>query len=148
MSLVENLVNQISTNGLGGVTKPQGFDLNDLTFDNMLQKAMNIGDAGLNDNMRILGSLGQPSGMIIEPFDKTSPIQPVGNENQVNTESIQIKDVDMGNDYFSNLLKEAPQEHKSVMTVAQKLATSAYNIFGKTLVEDLTDFANDVKSMI
>ena len=146
MSLVENLVNQISTNGLGGITKPQGFDLNDPTFDNLLQKVME-NNAALNDKLQILGNLGQPSGMIIEPFDKTAPIQPIGKKNNIDTEPIQIKDVDMGNNYFSNLLKEAPQEHKSVMNVAQKLAASAYNTFGKNLVEDLSDFAKDVAAM-
>ena len=36
MSLVENLINQISTQGLGGITKPFGFDMNDDTFANLL----------------------------------------------------------------------------------------------------------------
>jgi hypothetical protein len=147
MSLVENLVNQISTNGLGGVTKPQGFDLNDPTFDNLLQKAMG-NNAELNDKLQILGNLGQPAGIIIEPFDGTSAIKPIGQENYVNTEPIQIKDVDLGNNYFSGLLKDSPLEHKSLMNVAKKHASTAYNVFGKTLVENLTDFANDVKSLM
>lgn len=144
MSLVESLVNQISTNGLGGITKPQGFDLNDSTFDNMLQKAMG-NNAVLNDKLHILGDLGQPSGLIIEPFDITSPIKPIGEENYIQTDPVQIKDVDLGNDYFSNLLKDSPQEHKSIMNVAKRYAAAAYNTFGKSLVEDLTDLAKDIK---
>ena len=41
MSLVENLINQISTQGLGGISKPLSFDLNDDTFANLLEKQMN-----------------------------------------------------------------------------------------------------------
>ena len=37
MSIVENLVNQISTKGLGGITKPFGFDMEDDTFAKLLE---------------------------------------------------------------------------------------------------------------
>lgn len=144
MSLTENIINQISTNGLGGITKPQGFDLNDSTFENLLKKAIENGSV-LNDKLQMLGDLGQPSGMIIEPFEDSMTVKPIGQENFANKEPIQIKDVDTGNDYFSSLLKEAPNEHKSIMNVAKKYAASAYNTFGKNLVEDLTDFAKDIK---
>lgn len=147
MSLVENLVNQISLNGLGGITKPQGFDLNDPTFSNLLQKAMG-NNTELNDKLQILGNLGQPSGMIIEPYEDATVVKPIGQENTLNTEPVQIKDVDLGDNYFSNLLKDSPQEHKILMNVAKKYAASAYNAFGKTLVENLTDLAKDVKSII
>ena len=147
MSLVENLVNQISTNGLGGVTKPQGFDLNDQTFENLLQKAIE-NQSVVNDKLQILGNFGQPSGMIIEPFDKTAAIEPIGQENAVYDEPVQIKEVDLGNDYFSELLKKSPKEHLDVMNVAKKYAATAYNTFGKPLIENLNDFAKDVTSMI
>ena len=146
MSLVENLVNQISTNGLGGITKPQGFDLSDDTFEKMLQDKM-ISETGINDKLQALGTMGQPSGMIIEPLDGTSAIQPVSGENIIDSEPVQIRDVDTGVNYFSNLLKEAPQEHKILMNVAKKYASSAYNNFGRSFVENLTDFAKDVISM-
>ena len=42
MSLVENLINQITTQGLGGITKPLGFDMNDDTFANLLEKQMHF----------------------------------------------------------------------------------------------------------
>ena len=147
MSLVENSVNQISTKGLGGITQPQGFDLNDPTFDNLLQKAME-NNTELNDKLQILGNLGQPSGMVIEPYDGISAIKPIGQEHYINTEPVQIKDVDLGNNYFSTLLKDAPQEHKSLMNVAKKYATNAYYTFGRTLVENLTDFAKDITSNV
>ena len=41
MSLVENLINQISTQGLSGITKPLGFDIEDDTFAKLLEKQMN-----------------------------------------------------------------------------------------------------------
>ena len=147
MSLVENLVNQISIKGLGGITQPQGFDLSDSTFDDLLQKAM-VNNTELNDKLQILGNLGQPTGMIIEPFEDTSAIKPIGQENYINKESIQIKDVDLGNNYFSTLLKDAPQEHKSLMNVAKKYAANAYYTFGRTLVEDIKDFAKDAMSAV
>ena len=147
MSLVENLVNQISTNGLGGITKPQGFDLNDPTFENLLQKAI-ANQSEINDKLQILGNFGQPSGLIIEPYDKTDAIQPIGNSNKVAEEPVQIKDVDLGNDYFAGLLKHFPQEHTDIMNVAKKYAATAYNTFGKPLVENLSDLAKDVTSMI
>ena len=146
MSLVENLVNQISTNGLGGVTKPQGFDLNDDTFAKLLQDKM-INETVLNDKLQALGTMGQPSGMIIEPLDGTAAIQPIGNENNIQSEPLEIKDVDTGTNYFSNLLKEAPQEHKILMNVAKKYASSAYNTFGRNLVEDIADFAKDLVAL-
>ena len=99
MSLVENLVNQISANGLGGISRPQEFDLNDSTFDNLLKNAIENNPI-LNSNLQTLGDLGQPSGMIIEPFEEISAIQPINKNNQINNDSIQIKDVDMGSDYF------------------------------------------------
>ena len=40
MSLVENLINQISTKELGGLTKPTGFDMDDDTFAKLLEKQM------------------------------------------------------------------------------------------------------------
>jgi len=145
MSLVENLVSQISKNELGGITKPQGFNLDDSTFENLLQKALNQ-DSVLNDKLQILGNIGQPSGLIIEPLNGTTevneitPIEKV-NPSQEASEHLEIKDVDIGNDYFAKLLKEDPQDHKNLMNVAKKYAASAYNILGKNFVENLADLA-------
>ena len=41
MSLVENLLNQISTKELGGISKPASFDMNDDTFAKLLEKELN-----------------------------------------------------------------------------------------------------------
>ncbi|MCQ2744277.1 MAG: hypothetical protein MJ230_05730 [bacterium] len=150
MSLVENLVNQISTKGLGGVTAPQGFDLNDDTFAKLLQQASDINTVEPNKNLQALGNIGQPSGFIIEPFDEVSKVQPIGQDvqNIIDTEPLKIQDVDIGSNYFSGLLKNSPNEHKSLMNVAQKHATNLYNVFGKNLIEDLADLAKDATSMM
>lgn len=152
MSLVENIVSQISTNGLGGVTKPQGFDLNDDTFEKILQGVNGVNSGQnilLNEKLQALGNLGQPSGLVIEPFENTEPIQPISNDKQnvITSEPLQIKDVDMGSNYFSNLLKEAPEEHKNLMSVVQKHASNMYNSISRNLVEDLVDFAKDITSL-
>lgn len=147
MSMAQSLINQISANGLGGTSKPQSFDLNDGTFDDLLQKAIDSNKTDLNNNLRSLGHMGQPSGIIIEEFDN-NPVAQTELQNTVSQTPIEIKDVSTDNNYFSNLLKEAPSEHKSIMEVAKKHAMGAYNAFGRVFVEDLTDFAKDVKSMI
>ena len=145
MSITGNIVNQISTNGLAGVTKPQGFNLDDNTFEKLLQ-GLKANEIDTNDSLKCLGNMGQPAGLVIEPFEEvsatnTTPVTPV------NSEPIEIKEVDTGSNYFSNLLKEAPQEHKSIMNAAKKYAASVYNTIGKSLVEDLNDFAEDIKSL-
>ena len=144
MSLVENLVNQIATNGLGGITKPQGFDLNDDTFEKLLQKAG--GNTEESKNNTIGTNLGVPAGMIIEPYDSVKPVQAV-NTAELN-EPIQIKDVEIGKDYFSTILKDSPEKHSGIFDVAKKHAALAYNVFSKGFVEDVIDLAGDVATML
>ena len=147
MSLVENILSQISVQGSGGITKPQGFDLSDDTFEKLLQKGLNVQPVEAQNT--ISGNLGAPAGMLIEPFDPTeadkmSPIKPVSES----SEPFEIKDVDMGNDYFSSLLHNAPNEHKSILGFAQKHAVGAYNTFGRNFIENLADFAADAAGML
>ena len=144
MSLVENIVNQIATNGLGGITKPQGFDLNDDTFEKLLQKA-GLNTEGLQNNS-ISNHFGAPAGMIIEPYNSTEPVQ-ITNNIDLNKQ-IQIKDVDFGKDYFASILKDAPEKHAGIFDVAKKHAALAYNVFSKGFVEDVVDFAGDVATML
>ena len=144
MSLVENLVNQITTNGLGGITKPQGFDPNDDTFEKLLQKA-GANAEGLQTNS-VVSDFGAPAGMIIEPYGSVEPVQEINSTELY--EPIQIKDVDFGKDYFSSVLKDSPEEHAGIFDVAKKHATLAYNVFSKGFVEDVVDLADDVAAMI
>ena len=113
MSIVENLVNQISTKGLGGITKPFGFDLEDDTFAKLLEKQMNSTQE-LNSN-NFVGSMGAPAGLVIEPLEGTDFAETAQDQMEIIGENklsrdeyinqpIEFKDIDMG-DYFSNLLK-------------------------------------------
>ena len=71
MSLVENLINQISTQGLNGITSPLGgVDLNDDTFSKLLDKQLNsLQDT--NPQSNFIGNFGIPAGLVIEPIDGT-----------------------------------------------------------------------------
>ena len=67
MSLVENLINQISTQGLGGITKPIGYDSSDDTFSKLLEKQLISANETLTNNF--IGNMGIPAGLMIEPID-------------------------------------------------------------------------------
>ncbi len=156
MSLVENLINQISTSSSGGISKPAGFDLNDDTFSKLLEKQLN--SIRENESADIIGKLGAPAGFMIEPMDGVDfaetvqdQLDSVGeikltNEN-VLTEPFEMKDLDLG-DYFSNLLKTSTDSNSSFMNFAKKQATDAYNLFGRTFVANLTELVDDVASAI
>lgn len=154
MSLVENLINQISTNGIGGIANPQKFDLEDDTFSKILEKQM----ANLNnfDSTNTLGNMGVPTGLVIEPFEATDFSNTVQDQMEINgiknpndpvlVEPIEIKEINM-DDYFSNLIKTST-ENKDFMNFAKKHATNAYDIFKRTYITDIKEFAQDLASMI
>ena len=155
MSLVENLINQISTGELGGITKPQGFDLSDDTFAKLLEKQLN--SAQETPTNTILGSMGAPAGFIIEPMEgiefseiAQDQIEALGEtkytfDNNLD-KPIEMKDIKIG-DYFSTLLETASKQNSDFLNFAKKQASSAYNIFGKSYVTNLSDFASDLASM-
>lgn len=153
MSLVENLINQISNNGLGGITKPQGFDLSDDTFAKLLEKQLNSNSEPQAINQ--LGQIGAPAGLIIEPFDAiefSSTAQDqmeILGENKLTNESqpiepIEIKDIDVG-DYFSSLLKSSSKD-SDFMNFAKKNAHNAYDAFSRNYIFDIEDFVEDLSS--
>ena len=152
MSIVENLVNQISTKGLGGITKPFGFDLEDDTFAKLLEKQMNSTQE-LNSN-NFVGSMGAPAGVVIEPLEGVNFSETVQDQMEVIGENklsrdeyinqpIEFKDIDMG-DYFSNLLKTDSGKNSDFMNFAKKNATNAYNVFTKNLVMNASEFVEDI----
>ena len=157
MSLVENLINQISTKELGGLTKPTGFDMDDDTFAKLLEKQMDNSTTVSLDNS--LGNMGMPAGFMIEPFEgvdfsETAQDQmEIIGENKLSKEEyinqpIEFKDIDMG-DYFSNLLKaSATSENNSFMNFARRNATNAYGLFGRNFIDDMNDFVEDIASAI
>ena len=157
MSLVENLINQISTNGLNGITSPLGnIDLNDDTFSKLLDKQLNSIQENTPSNF--FGNFGMPAGLIIEPIDgiehaemAQDQMEIIG-ENKLSKEEyinqpIEFKDIDMG-DYFSNLLKTSSENNTGFMNFAKKNATNAYNVFSKNFITDMQDFVEDIASTL
>ena len=133
MSLVENLINQISS--VNGVSKPQGFNLEDDTFAKLLAKASEVNGG---EQQNLIGQLGMPAGFQIEPINGAEITETA----QINsTEPVEIKDLDM-KDFFSNLLND----NTEVMNFAKKNAANAYKTFGKSFVNDLQEFVQDVAS--
>ena len=156
MSLVENLINQISTNGLNGITSPLGnIDLNDDTFAKLLDKQLHSINNEAPSNF--VGTMGAPAGLVIEPIDGVNfaeiaqdQMEAIG-ENKFSRDEyinqpIEFKDIDMG-DYFSNLLKSNVDSGSDFLNFAKKQATNAYNVFSKGYVFDMQDFVQDLTSM-
>ena len=154
MSLVEKLINQISTQGLGGITKPLNFDMNDDTFANLLEKQMNATNEITTTNT--VGQMGAPAGLIIEPLDGIEHAEKVQDQMEALGDSvfketginsaIEIKDMDFG-DYFSNLLKSPSNNNSHFMNFAKRQASNAYDVFSRGYVADMQDFVEDLTSM-
>ena len=141
MSLSEILVNQIANGGLGGVAKPQGIDLNDDTFEKLLQKGMND-LAQKQEQVQNIGQLGAPAGFVIEPLDapqETEKIKPI------NTEGVEIKDIDM-TDFFTNVIRTQDADNQGIFDLAKKHATNVYNNFAGQYVTDLRDLLENTIS--
>lgn len=136
MNLAANIINQISNTN--GITKPQGFDLNDETFAKILEGV----SGGNNPVTNSIQPLGAPAGFEIEPFGEVETIK----ETTQITEPIEIKEIDLS-DNFSNLIK-SNMDNNDFMHFARKQATNAYNMFGKSFVADLKEFVQDTASMI
>lgn len=155
MSLVENLINQISTNGLGGLTRPQNFDWEDDTFAKLLEKQMTNAENSIN-RTNAPGEMGMPAGFVIEPFDATDYSEKVQDQMEavgmktahetVLIEPIEIKDIGI-KDYFSTLLN-SQAENKDFMNFAKRQASNAYSAFKNTYISDISEFAQDLASMI
>lgn len=136
MSLVENVINQISS--VSTVSKPQGFDLNDNTFEKLLMKASSASPTEEQNNM--FANLGAPAGFEIEPINSTKTTTSI----EFNPQDIEIKDLKIGENYFSNLLND----NSNAMNLAKRHAANAYNIFGKNFVDTLSEFATDAATML
>ena len=156
MSLVENLINQISTKELGGITKPQGFDMTDDTFAKLLDKHLNITNETNSNNL--IGNMGMPAGLMIEPLEGTDFSETVQDqmeiigENKLSKEEyinqpIEFKDIDLS-DHFSKLLKFNSNTNSDFMNFARKNATNAYNVFSKNFVADMQDFVEDISATL
>lgn len=130
MSILENIVSQITSTATGGLTKPQGFDLTDDTFAKLLMKASEVSPAEEQNNM--FANLGAPAGFEIEPLDSVSKEQTSAISQQDFT-PIEIKDLKISENYFANLLND----NSNAMNMAKKHAAGAYNVYGKGFVDTL-----------
>ena len=152
MSLVENLINQISTKGLGSIASPRGFDLEDDTFSKLLDKSM-ANSQQLSNVSNFVGEMGMPAGLIIEPLDGTDFANTVQDQMEIlgqkltnepiSTEPFEMKDISIG-DYFSSLLKTETNENSDFMNFAKKQATNFYGLQSKNLILDTREFIQDV----
>ena len=152
MSLVENLINQISTKGLGSITSPQGFDLEDDTFSKLLDKSM-ANSQQLPNVSNFVGEMGMPAGLIIEPLDGSDFANTVQDQMEIlgqklpnepiSTEPFEMKDISIG-DYFSSLLKTETNENSDFMNFAKKQATNFYGLQSRNLILDTKEFIQDV----
>lgn len=127
MSILENIVSQISSSATGGLAKLQGFDLEDDTFAKLLLKASSVSQVEEQNDM--FSNLGVPAGFEIEPLDSPQPTPQI----EFNPQDIEIKDLKVSEDYFSNLLND----NSNVMNLAKRHAANAYNLFGKNFVDTL-----------
>lgn len=141
MSILENIVSQITSNATGGVTKPQGFDLTDDTFAKLLMKASEIQPTEEQNNM--FANLGAPAGFEIEPLDSVQPTQNNGISQQ-DFSPVEIKDLKISENYFTNLLND----NSDAMNLAKRHAANAYSLFGKGFVDTLGEFVGDATSML
>ena len=151
MSLIESLINQISTKGLGEITSPQGFDLNDDTFAKLLNKQLNLQESVVQNNL--VGEMGIPAGLFIEPFDEELYADMAQNQldftgyNELSREEyinqpVEFKDIDMG-DYFSKMLQNS-ENSTDFMNFARKHASNLYNQHSRNVITDSTEFVEGI----
>ena len=151
MSLVENIISNITTQNLGGITFPQDFELQDDTFSKLLEKQLSEKINSPADN--IIGNIGIPAGLIIEPLDGINFAETAHDQMEILTKDtyskeeyinqpIEMKDINL-NDYFSNLIKTSTDSNSDFMNFAKKQATNAYNMFSNTFVSNITDILID-----
>lgn len=136
MSIVENIINQITP--ANGISKPQGFNLDDDTFAKLLMKASAVSPTEETNNL--FSQLGAPAGFEIEDFNAEPKEAP-----QINpTEQIEIKDLQISENYFSSLLND----NSNAMNMAKRHAANAYNIFSKNFVDTLGEFISDTAPLV
>ena len=145
MSLIENLINQISAQNLGEISKIQNFDLNDDRFEKILQNGLkNISQMNITQE---IPKLGMPAGMIIEPFDGTDSMQ-VKNKSEQHSQNfnnkIEFKVPDNTTNFLSNSMKNFSENNSNIINTLKKQAINAYNHFGKNLIENITELAQDI----
>ena len=151
MSLVSNFIGDISSLQFGNKSNVTNtFDINDDTFSKLLDKQMEVGEVKDKNGIN-LSQLGMPAGIDIEPFDgilennsemeSVSPIQDNIQEKTTTSETVT---------FFDSLLNSNTQDnkHSELFDFAKRQATNLYNQYSRSVVTDVNEFVQDIKSMI
>ena len=161
MDLVSNYIGSLSSAQLGNKSDGNnlGIDLNDNTFENILNNQMN---KAMDDNtFKITGELGIPAGLDIGDFDGTKPIFKVDTENKTdvikqinNTDNSQFQNF-KSNDFsasevltfFSSIFDIKPTMTQTtdsgLFSFERKLAANSYGKYARDIVTNLTEFVSD-----
>lgn len=160
MGIASSLVNGISIQQPSQIGQGlSGYDLNDTTFSDLLEKQMNI-EPTENKNNDIFASLGMPVGLQIQnldgsefTLDEFAPIDEIqkteNNPIEHNNSEILLEPKTKNtseSSFFSSILDNNSLNNKTeLFDFAKKTATQAYDKFGKNLVENLNDLISDIK---
>lgn len=157
-SIMSNLIEQISSSSSGGINKARTFDLEDMTFAKLLEKqGLKLQEAA--NPADSIGQLGMPAGFQIETIDggefniETQDSDKADERNQVTD----ISELDSNpnevkspeENFFSSLLNDKTKDRTSeIFNFAVKHAALAYGLNGKSAVNDLRDFVEDITGKI
>ena len=164
MSLISNAISGIGNN-LGGIKSTPDFNLDDSTFADLLEKQL-LNKIDSQKNNTITG-LGMPAGFQIENLDGTEFSETAQDQMEAIGEKINIEENNISNpfdmdhngdvtgheaiSFFSSLLNsdtKGDNARSELFDFAKKQAANFYNKYSKTVVNNLEDFATDIKSII
>ncbi len=164
MSLISNAISGIGNN-LGGIKATPDFNLDDSTFADLLEKQLQ-NKIDSQENSTITG-LGMPAGFQIENLDGSEFSETAQDQMEAIGEKINIEEnnisnpFDMDNNgdvtgheaisFFSSLLNndtKGDNARSELFDFAKKQAAEFYNKYSKTVVNNLNEFATDIKSII
>lgn len=141
MSLVSNFIGNISSLGASGIQAAQNFDLNDTTFEKLLEKQMNMSI----EKPQPISGLGAPAGFV---FDNEE-IPAAGQiDTQNSTNEIDDKTTSETVTFFSSLLDNKENPESEIFDFAKKQAANLYNKYSRSVVTDISEFVEDIKNMI
>lgn len=166
MSLVSNSIGGIGINGLNNLQSPnQKFNLDDSTFAELLQKQLEEMNTIKSEDIQPL-NLGAPPGFEIENFDgidfsETAQDQIEAVAKKINTQENMSNPFEMNGDenvttseavtFFTSLLDNRLNGEKArseLFDFAKKQASNLYNKYSRSVVTDVAEFVEDIKSMI
>ncbi len=140
MNLVSNIIGGIGLSSAGSISA--GFDLNDTTFANLLQKQ--IEKVSQNESLEAQSlNLGAPPGFEIEGIEPEVNVQNISEE--TNLDNITTSETVT---FFSSLLDNKGNPESDIFDFAKKQAANLYNKYSRSIVTDVSEFVEDIKNMI